>query len=82
MDMMSEFDNLDIMIGNENINPIERELSNAIGVSTVQYDLESNPDPRKDFPQENEFSNPNHRNNTPRRDGILESIGTFTNEFK
>ena len=31
MDMMSDSDNLDIMLGNENINPIERELANTIG---------------------------------------------------
>ena len=30
MDMMSNFDNLDIMVGNENIDPIERELANVI----------------------------------------------------
>ena len=29
MDMMSDFDNMDVMIGNENINPIERELANT-----------------------------------------------------
>ena len=30
MDMMSDFDNLDLMLGNENNNPIERELTHAI----------------------------------------------------
>ena len=30
MDMMSDFDNLDVMLGNENYNPIERELTDAI----------------------------------------------------
>ena len=42
MDMMSDFDNMDVMIGNENINPIERELSNAIEKSSVLVDIESN----------------------------------------
>ena len=27
MDMMSDFDNLDIMVGRDNINPIERKLA-------------------------------------------------------
>ena len=26
---MSDFDNLDVMVGNDNINPIERELASA-----------------------------------------------------
>ena len=30
MELMSDLDNLDIMIGSENINPIERELANTI----------------------------------------------------
>ena len=37
MDMMHDLDNLDIMLRNENINPIERELANTIGESTVQH---------------------------------------------
>ena len=79
--MMFGFDNLDIMIGNENINPLERELANAIGESTVQYDSECNPHSREDFHQGDEFRNSNHENIVPRRDGCLESIETFTNEF-
>ena len=39
--MMSELDNLDIMLGDENINQIGRELGNTIRESTVQYDTES-----------------------------------------
>ena len=31
LDMMSDFDNLDEILGNDKINPIERELSNVIG---------------------------------------------------
>ena len=42
MDMMSDFDNLDVMVGCDNINPIERELASAIKESSVQYDTESN----------------------------------------
>ena len=83
MNMMSDFDNLDIMKGNENINAIERELANTIGESTAQFDIESNPHPREISPLGDEFRNfnINKGNNTPRQDGILESIETFTNEF-
>ena len=69
------------MIGNENIIPLERELANAIGESTVQYDSECNPHSREDFHQGDEFRNFNHENIIRRRDGCLESIETFTTEF-
>ena len=42
MDMMSYFDNLDVMIGNEYALPIEMKLANAIGESSVHGDTESN----------------------------------------
>ena len=29
MDMMSDFGNIDVLIGNKNTNPIERELANT-----------------------------------------------------
>ena len=45
MDMMSDFDNIDVMIGNENTNSIERELANAIEESSVLGDTESNMHP-------------------------------------
>ena len=51
MDKMSDFNNLDIMVGNENINPIEREVANAIEESTVQFEIESNLPCREDFTQ-------------------------------
>ena len=42
MDMMSDFDNMEVMIGNENTNPIERELPNAIEESSVLGGIVSN----------------------------------------
>ena len=38
MDMMSDFENLDVMLGNDNNNPIERELADAIEQSSVNED--------------------------------------------
>ena len=38
MDMMSDIDNLDVMLGSGNENPIERELADAIEQSSVQED--------------------------------------------
>ena len=40
--MMSDIDNLDIMLGNSGENPIERELADAIEQSSVQGDYEAN----------------------------------------
>ena len=45
---MSDFDNLDVMIGSENVNPIERELTEAIEESSAPGDIESNMYSRKD----------------------------------
>ena len=39
MDMMSDFDNLDVMLGNDNNNPIGRELADAIEQSSVHEDV-------------------------------------------
>ena len=47
--MITDFDNLNIVIGNEIINPIERELAIAIEESTVQYDIESVQRPMDNF---------------------------------
>ena len=81
LDMMSDFGNLYIMIGNENINPIGRDSAKTIGESTVQYDVDSNPHPREISSQENEFRNVSYGNIIPRHVGALESIETFTDEL-
>ena len=41
MDMMSDFENLIVIHGNEITNPIERELSDVIGNSEHRCDVES-----------------------------------------
>ena len=42
MDMMSDIDNLDVMLRNRSENSIERELADAIEQSSVQGDYEGN----------------------------------------
>ena len=79
--MMSYLDNLDIMLGNENINPIERELASAIGELTAHYDIESNVQERENTSQENDLSDFNHENMIPRQDRLIESMDTFTNDI-
>ena len=75
MDMMTEFDNLDVMIGSENANPIEWELANAVEELSVQGDTESNMYSRNEF-RDFTCENDNHRQNEAR-----ESIEAFANEF-
>ena len=48
MDILSDVDNLDVMLGNGNENPIERELPDAIEQSSTQGDYETNEFPRTD----------------------------------
>ena len=38
MNILSEIENMDVMLGNENNNPIERELADAMEHSSVQGD--------------------------------------------
>ena len=47
MDMMSDFGKMDVLLGNDNANAIERDLSNVIGNSENQCDAESNLQSRK-----------------------------------
>ena len=42
MDIMSDYDNLDVMLGNDINNPIERELADAIEQSSVHEDANTN----------------------------------------
>ena len=75
MDMMSDIDNLDVMLGSGNENPIERELADAIEQSSVQGDHEANEyqkDNYRIFAQENE---------SLRQNEIRQSFETFTSEF-
>ena len=73
MDMLSDMDNLDVMIGTEN--PLERELADVIDQSSIHGDIEIGSHSRNelgDFIQGNE---PHGRND------IRQSFETFSNEF-
>ena len=61
MDMMSDFENLDVMLGNSNNNPIERELAEAIDQSLTHGDADSN------AYQENEYRSYLHENDLLRQ---------------
>ena len=75
MDMMSDIDNLDVMLGSRNENPIERELADAIEQSSVQGDYGANECQRDNyriFAQENE---------SLRQNEVRQSFENFTSEF-
>ena len=75
MDMMSDIDKLDVMLGSGNENPIERELADAIEQSSVQRDHEANEYQRDNyriFAQENE---------SLRQNEVRQSFENFTSEF-
>ena len=75
MDMMSDIDNLDVMLGSENENPNGWELADAIEQSSVQGDYEANEYQRsnhQEFVQGNEPFGPNE---------VRHFFENFTNEF-
>ena len=75
MDMMSDFENLDVMLGSSNNNPIERELAEAIDQSSTHGDADTNA-----F-QENEYRNYLHEYDLLRQNEVRQSFETFSNEF-
>ena len=75
MDMMSDFENLDVMLGNSNNNPIERELAEAIDQSSAHGDADTH------TYLENEYRDYQHENDVLRQNEIRNSFETFSNEF-
>ena len=75
MDTMSDFENLDVMLGNENNYPIERELADAIDQSSVHRDADTN------VYQVNEYRDYLHENDFLRQNEVRQSFETFSNEF-
>ena len=81
MDVMSDFENMDFILGNDNVNPIERQLSNVIGNPESHCDDDSKSRPReKDF-GENGFGHYVREKIIPRQDRFQETMGTFISEF-
>ena len=75
MDMMSDFENLDVMLGSENNNPLERKLADAIDQSSAHGDAETN------AYHGNEYRNYLHENDLLRQNEVRQSFETFSNEF-
>ena len=75
MDMMSDLDNSDVMLGNGSDSPIERELASAIEQSSVQGDIED------ELQQRNDYRNFSLENDQLRQNDVRQSFETFSIEF-
>ena len=81
MDMMPDFENIDVMLGNDNATAIEQELSNVFGNSENHCDAEANLQSRENESHENDFGQFVYENMIPRQDRFQETMETFTSEF-
>ena len=75
MDMMSDYDNLDVMLGNDDNNPIERELADAIEQSSVHGDANTNTYYTK------EYGNFSYEKGSMRQNDVRQSFEALSNEF-
>ena len=75
MDMLSDYDNLDVMLGIENNNPIERELADAIDQSSAHGDADTN------MYHGNEYRDYLHENEPLRQNEVRQPFEVFSSEF-
>ena len=81
MDMISEFENMDVLLGNETTNPLERESANTSNGSIGNNDLESDLHFRIIASEGNKIRNFGRVGEPLRQDRSLESMQTFSNEM-
>ena len=65
---------MDVLLGSENANPIERELANRVNGPVSHNDLKSDSHIRMNPSDENEIRNFSHERQLPRQDRILDSM--------
>ena len=80
LDMLSDYGNMDVMLGERNSNSIERELDSLINVPEGQRDFQSFPN-RENSSQENEIRDIDSRNEPVRESRLIESINTLSGEM-
>ena len=73
--MMSDIDNLDVMLRNENTNPIGTELVDAFEQSSAHKDAETN------MYHGDEYRNLTNENVSLRQNDVRQSFEAFFNEF-
>ena len=80
LDMLSDYGNMDIMLGDGNSNSIERELDSLINAPDRQQDFQSFPN-RENSSQENEIRDIDNRNEPIGENRLIESINTLSGEM-
>ena len=78
--MLSDYGNMDVMLGDGNSNSIERDLDALINVPDGRRDYRSFPN-RENSSQENEIRNIDSRNEPVRESRLIESINTLSGEI-
>ena len=80
LDMLSDYGNMDVRLGEGNSNSIERELDSLINVPERQQDFQSFPN-RENSSQENEIRDIDSRNEPVRERRLVESINMLSGEM-
>ena len=80
LDMLSDYGNMDLMLGDGNSNSIERDLDALINVPDGRRDYRSFPN-RENSSQENEIRDIDSRNEPVRESRLIESINTLSGEI-
>ena len=75
--MLSDYGNMDVMLGDGNSNSIERELDSLINVPGRQRVFQSFPN-RKNSSPENEIRDISNRNEPVSEERLIESINTLS----
>ena len=75
MDILSDIENMEVMLGNGDNNPIERYLADAIEQSSMQGDIESSEQ------LGNQYNNFTYENSLPRQSDVRQSFEMFSKEF-
>ena len=78
--MLSDYGNMDVMLGDGNSNSKERELDSLINVPGVQRDFRSFPN-RENSSQGNEIRDIGNRNEPVSEERLIESIITLSGEM-
>ena len=80
LDMLSDYGNMDVMLGDGNSNSIERDLDALINVPDGRRDYRSFSN-RENSSQENEIRDIDSRNEPVRESRLIESINTLSGEI-
>ena len=78
--MLSDYGNMDVMLGDGNSNSIERELDSLINVPERRQDFQSFPN-RENYSSEKEFRDIDSGNETVRESILIESINMLSGDM-